>query len=261
MLTLACTVYGNGDTTVDTAYIVEWDFATNQSIPIVVLDGDPTDELNDGFDYLPITALAVDPVSGELLAFTQEATRNGIYSLSEDAGATLLSDTADYGISGADFDRSGQLWVTTDRAGVVDRVPEPGESGLATVVAATGELAFNAAWLDQNEIRGRSPCGARRSCRHRSRRRRGSFSGRSGRSPDRGDARVGRRAPSAEGPGLAALGTLGPRARSRRSFQPRMRRSSRRSTPWWMAAECQRDHEDPGAPDEVAEPVAPRGRR
>ncbi len=161
VLTLACMVYADEDGETDAAYIGVWDFDHLYAETIVAFDGDPAipydpgganpDEPPDGFDFLPISAIALDPVGGEMLAFTQEPSTSGIYTLSQDTGATQLSDTGDYRVYGADFDRGGQLWVTVAREGIVDRAIEPGESGLATVDPSTGALPFNAAWADQSE--------------------------------------------------------------------------------------------------------------
>lgn len=155
-LLLACAVYGEGAA----FFIGYWDFDLGMAVPLIELNGDPEidpgpenpNEPEDGFDFRYITALAVDPVTGVIWAFTNEQGYYGVYTASEDAGLTPVTDTNDQRVDGADFDRGGQLWVTTYRDQQIDRAIEPGDAGLATLDPATGTFPFTAAWEDQEQL-------------------------------------------------------------------------------------------------------------
>jgi hypothetical protein len=147
VLTLACVYEGDFDVT----FIGVWDFAAGWAVPIVELNEEVDGDLPDGFEFNYISALATNPTTGELYAFSYGFT-NAVYTVSEDEGLTYVSSTVEYGVYSADFDRGGQLWVTTFRFNPADRAIEPGESGLATLDPATGTLPFTAAWADQAEF-------------------------------------------------------------------------------------------------------------
>ncbi len=146
----------------DRGYIGVWDFDLGEAIPLIELTGDPDideddpqfpNEPDNGFDFKPISAIAIDPISGLIYVFTQEfdpSYKNGIYTASEDAGLTDVSDTDNYEINGADFDRGGQLWVTTYVFPIPTLIPE-NNGGLATVNPADGTVPFSEPWADQEE--------------------------------------------------------------------------------------------------------------
>lgn len=161
VLTLACTIYQSDGFDRNVAFIGTWDFDDEILIPWLELNGDPAipydpegeapNEPEDSFDYRFITAIASDPVGGKLYVFTGEGDGYFIYTASEDDGLTPVSDTAEYVVLGADFDRGGQLWVTTYRYNIVARAIAPGDAGLATLNPATGAFPFTAAWADQEQ--------------------------------------------------------------------------------------------------------------
>jgi hypothetical protein len=144
VLTLACEYDGQFLAT----FIGVWDFAAGWAVPVVELEGEAEGELPEGFEFNNISALATDPTTGELYAFSYGFT-NAVYTVSEDDGLTYVSSTGAFGVYSADFDRGGQLWVTTFRFDPADRAIEPGESGLATLDPATGAFPFTAAWASQ----------------------------------------------------------------------------------------------------------------
>lgn len=157
---LACMDYeeeGEGDK----AYIGFWDFELDMAIPLIELTGDPEidpgeenpNEPEYGFDFRHITAIATNPVTGLLYVFTDEydgeTVTHGIYTASEDDGLTPVTDTGNYLVTGADFDRGGQAWVTTFNVPPLTLAVESNEAGLATVNIADGSIPFSAAWADQ----------------------------------------------------------------------------------------------------------------
>lgn len=90
-----------------------------------------------------VESIALDPVTGTLWAFTYEegtGIRNGVYTLAA-GGATFVTTTAEI-VFGADFDRGGQLWVSTETAranggGVIIASPSL-QPALATLDPASG---------------------------------------------------------------------------------------------------------------------------
>jgi hypothetical protein len=147
VLTLACDYTGDFSVTL----IGVWDFTAGWAVPVVELNEEIDGDYPDGFEYNNISALATDPKTGELYAFSY-GYANAVYTVSEDEGLTYVESTGEYGVGGADFDRGGQLWVTAFRFNPADRAIEPGESGLATFDPATGTFPFTAAWADQEQF-------------------------------------------------------------------------------------------------------------
>lgn len=162
VILLACMEYddeGEGDR----AYIGVWDLDFGSAIPLIELTGDPAidpgeenpNQPENTFDFREITAIATHPVSGLLYVFTDEyfdgVVTHGVYTASEDAGLTPVTDTGDYVVYGADFDRSGQLWASTFLVPTFNRAIEVNETGLATVNLADGSIPFSAAWADQQQ--------------------------------------------------------------------------------------------------------------
>jgi len=93
-------------------------------------------------EYLEFTAMAVDPVSGEVFALA-DYDGMALFILSEDDGADFVTWVDRY-VFGFDFDRSGQAWVTT-----WIEVGESTLSGLATLNLEDGTLPFLAPmWFD-----------------------------------------------------------------------------------------------------------------
>lgn len=96
-----------------------------------------------GDDYLNLTAIAVDPISGVLYGFEYDfgiELITGVYTLSEDEGATFVTLTENP-VFGADFDRDGQLWVTSWVFGGDSESPEI-LSALATLDLTSGANPF-----------------------------------------------------------------------------------------------------------------------
>lgn len=90
----------------EATYIGPVDPETGYLTPVIELAGE---------DFIDITAIAVDPISGVLYGFSydfSEVLTVSAYTLSEDEGATFVTNL-DSPVFGADFDRDGQLWVTT----------------------------------------------------------------------------------------------------------------------------------------------------
>jgi hypothetical protein len=86
--------------------------------------------------FLYVTAIATDPITGELYLFTVEAVPEGgfffgIYTIDEVNGLDPITETR-APVWGADFDRGGQLWVST----------QDGGPALATVALADGDFSF-----------------------------------------------------------------------------------------------------------------------
>jgi hypothetical protein len=90
-----------------------------------------SDEAED--DAVNFSALAFNAVNGELWAF--DASDFVAYPVDRAAGALGVAVNLNLPVYGADFDRGGQLWATTD---VTDEGPEP--SVLATVDLAAGNV-------------------------------------------------------------------------------------------------------------------------
>lgn len=102
----------------------------------------PVVELS-GEDYLNLLAIAVDPISGVLYGFEYNfdvVLTTAVYALSEDEGATFVTLTENP-VFGADFDRDGQLWVTSWVFEGDSESPEV-HSALATLDLTTGDNPF-----------------------------------------------------------------------------------------------------------------------
>ena len=100
VITASCTVWfeQGGDT-----YIGTVDPATGVLTPLTTLGGE-------GFLY--IAALAISPTTGTIYGFT--GYQFGAYTITlDDAEPTFIEYTND-AVVGADFDRSGQLWLSVD---------------------------------------------------------------------------------------------------------------------------------------------------
>lgn len=108
-------------------------------------------EFGEGF-LLYVTAIATDPISGQLYVFTIEPSEgfftHGVYTLG--AGGLESVTSTPEPVWGADFDRGGQLWVTTE-------LPEDGNenpdylASLATVDLGTGLFPFSAFYVNGPE--------------------------------------------------------------------------------------------------------------
>ncbi|MDH6179875.1 hypothetical protein M2152_000057 [Microbacteriaceae bacterium SG_E_30_P1] len=118
----------------DATYVGPVDPETGYLTPVIELAGE---------DYLDIEAIAVHPVTGVLYAFSydfSDVLTSSVYTLSEDAGATFVVDL-DNPVFGADFDRDGQLWVTSWVFEGDSEAPEI-LSALATLDLTTGLNPF-----------------------------------------------------------------------------------------------------------------------
>ncbi len=91
-------------------------------------------------------AIALDPITGILWGFEDFYWESYIMTL--DGEFPQYKAELDLRVTGADYDRSGQLWVTADQPFIAGRALEPGESGLATLDPNTGANPFEAAWAD-----------------------------------------------------------------------------------------------------------------
>jgi hypothetical protein len=90
----------------EATYIGPVDPETGLLTPVIELSGE---------DYLNILAIAVDPITGQLYGFSTDF--GGVFTtelwlLSEDDGASFVTEVERV-VFGADFDRDGQLWVTS----------------------------------------------------------------------------------------------------------------------------------------------------
>lgn len=106
VIVAACQLYGDFDAT----YVGTVDPATGVLTPIVELAGVE--------DFLYITAIAIDPISGLFyaVAYDFEAIpQYTLWTLDEVTGATFVTGLSRAAF-GADFDRDGQLWVTSEVA-------------------------------------------------------------------------------------------------------------------------------------------------
>lgn len=118
----------------EATYVGTVDPTTGLLTPVVELAGE---------DYLNITSIAVDPITGQLYGFSTEfgiETVSAIWILSEDDGASFVSEL-DRPAYGADFDRDGQLWVTTNVFEGSSEFPDI-YSALATVSLTDGSNPF-----------------------------------------------------------------------------------------------------------------------
>lgn len=114
----ACVIYSEGFTT----FVGPIDPVTGVLVPEVQLSS--VEEDVPGF----LTAIAIDPISGTLYGFMPSA-----WTLAA-SGSTLVTDIVNPPVFGADFDRDGQLWITTNVA--------IGEGGLRPVYPALATLSL-----------------------------------------------------------------------------------------------------------------------
>lgn len=151
-LYLACSEYDDeteGELDLLATYIGVWDFDLEAAIPLIELDGHDAEQGD--FDAVPLTAIAVDPISGELYGFGIDCDGGclyPIYTLSEDEGATFVAN-AEQQIYGADFDSSGQLWGTTQMPQAPPNLIPDGDGGLVTVNLTNGVFTSATAWVPQ----------------------------------------------------------------------------------------------------------------
>lgn len=108
--------YSGGRSEYGAMFVGTVDYASNPDY--AVLTPGFTSPAEEGF--LPFSAIAVNPVTGVIYGFTDEDYDARAFTITLDGAAPVeISDLADYFVWGADFDRSGQLWVT------VSNLPEP----------------------------------------------------------------------------------------------------------------------------------------
>ncbi len=95
-----------------------------------------------GEGYVYFTAIAVDPVTGTVYAFgmDEETGASTLYTVDPEDGITD-SVPVSYIAWGADFDRDGQLWITTEVEVGGGEFP-PSYSALATVTPSDGSSPF-----------------------------------------------------------------------------------------------------------------------
>jgi hypothetical protein len=130
-LLASCNIYGDGSS----AWIGYIDPATAILTPETLLYGE---------DFIEFQAIAVSPIDGAIWGFEGYAA----YIISLDNEEADYVGSVEMSVWAADFDRSGQLWVSAYRALDADRVIEEGEEGLAILNLESGEFDFNAAWSD-----------------------------------------------------------------------------------------------------------------
>lgn len=133
-LLASCNFYGDGNS----AWVGYIDPATGILLPETELYGE---------DFVEFQAIAVSPINGDIWGFEDY----DAYLISLNNEPAYRVGGVEMSIWAADFDRSGQLWVSAYRPDEApQRVIEPGEEGLAILNLGTGNFDFNAAWSDPN---------------------------------------------------------------------------------------------------------------
>jgi hypothetical protein len=105
-----------------------------------------TESSADGVGFLHFSALALDPITGTLWGFEDYYWES--YQIPLDGDQPAYEAELDLPALGADFDRGGQLWITTYEPIQADRAIDPGDAGLATLDPISGVNPFEAAWSD-----------------------------------------------------------------------------------------------------------------
>jgi hypothetical protein len=118
---VACVWFTNETGNVSTIDIV--DPATGLLTPVLSLSG---------LDYVPFDAIATNPVTGVLWAFGAPETIYNSYIIDRTLQTATYQATMADPVFGADFDRSGQLFVTSQVGGLV------GDPSLGVVDPAVG---------------------------------------------------------------------------------------------------------------------------
>lgn len=137
VITAACVIYFDGPS-VFTTFVGPLDPATGILEPLIELNGS-----GEGFPQLYLSSIAVHPQTGVLYGFSYEFSdvfALNAWTLSEADGATLVT-SIDNEAWGADFDRDGQLWITTYVTIGSGEFP-PSYPALATLSLVDGSSAF-----------------------------------------------------------------------------------------------------------------------
>ncbi len=133
---LAVCYTGYGSELTDTAYYGTIEFGDGDFAhltPITTLYGEY-------FHY--ITAIAVNPVDGAVYGFSVYDSAL-VQFTGDDDSVKFMGNIEDYDVWGADFDRSGQLWITVSE--VFDEVPALAALNPSLLSLATFDFAANAA--------------------------------------------------------------------------------------------------------------------
>jgi hypothetical protein len=111
VITAICYLYEESEEELyRTAYIGTVDATTSPDYALLTPLTTLSDYEEDNFNYF--TAIAISPTVGTIYAFT--GYQFGAYTITlDDAEPTFISNTVD-AVVGADFDRSGQLWLSVD---------------------------------------------------------------------------------------------------------------------------------------------------
>jgi hypothetical protein len=106
IITAACIIFA-GDAEIPVTYVGQIDPLTGTMVPDFWFGE------FEGPEFVYITAIAIDPLTGTLYAFTvDDGSGFTLLTLSETEGVDYVGSLTDP-VWGADFDRDGKLWATT----------------------------------------------------------------------------------------------------------------------------------------------------